>query len=107
MDQLDFNTHLDNVVPNGDSVSPSDIMDEKQPEQLTFEEALNELDAVVRKLQSSDLTLRQSMVLFQRGSELVGLCRNQLDEAEQEIKVLLEDRSGALEEVDFLPEEGV
>lgn len=69
----------------------------------SFEAAMKELEEVVSGLQRSDLSLDQSMVLFQRGSYLVQLCRRRLDKAEQEVKVLLEEQNGQMSEPDFAP----
>lgn len=75
--------------------------------ELSFEEALSELEQVVTNLQRSDLTLDNSLQLFQRGNYLVQICRRKLDQAEQEVKILLADSSGQEVEEDFLqPEEG-
>ncbi len=74
-------------------------------EDLSFEEALQELEKIVSGLQRSDLTLDHSLALFQRGSYLAGVCRKKLDQAEQEVKVLLQDQQGTAVEQDFHPAE--
>ncbi len=65
-----------------------------------FEESLRELDKIVEELQRSDLALDRSMHLFRRGTELVQICKKQLNAAEHEVKELLADGN----EIDYIPE---
>jgi exodeoxyribonuclease VII small subunit len=60
-----------------------------KPSQPSFENALAELENVVKQLESGDLPLEQSLQLFERGMELSALCRTQLDAAEQRIEILV------------------
>jgi exodeoxyribonuclease VII small subunit len=55
---------------------------------LTFEQAFRELDQVVQELENGDLSLEQSMTLFERGMTLAKLCETKLDEAEQKVSQL-------------------
>lgn len=71
-----------------------------ESEKPDFEESLKELDRIVEELQRSDLALDRSMYLFRRGTELVQICRKQLNAAEHEVKELLADGS----EIDYIPE---
>ena len=50
-------------------------------ETLTFEQALQELEEVVARLEEGRLVLEESMMLFERGQELVTLCNKALDSA--------------------------
>ena len=59
----------------------------KQAE-LSFEEALAQLEEIVRKLESGSLSLDESLELFERGQRLAGLCNDKLDEAELKIQQL-------------------
>jgi exodeoxyribonuclease VII small subunit len=52
------------------------------PENPTFEEALNELEDITEKLESGDLSLEESLALFERGQQLAALCNSLLDSAE-------------------------
>lgn len=67
---------------------------------LNFEEAISRLEKLVNELQKSDLSLDRSMLLFREGTELVAACREHLDQAEQQVKILLEKASGT-SEADF------
>jgi exodeoxyribonuclease VII small subunit len=53
-----------------------------------FEAALTELDALVRKLEDGDLSLEQSLALYERGIQLSRFCHAQLEEAERRIELL-------------------
>lgn len=56
---------------------------------LTFEQAFQQLEEVVRQLESGELPLEQSLALFERGMALAKLCENKLDEAEQKVSQLV------------------
>jgi exodeoxyribonuclease VII small subunit len=55
-----------------------------------FEQALAELEAVVERLESGELSLEQSLKHFERGIALTRACQKSLAEAEQRVKVLME-----------------
>jgi exodeoxyribonuclease VII small subunit len=62
-----------------------------------FEKALAELEALVEKLESGELTLDQSLADFKRGVELTRQCQAALDRAQQTVEQLmnLEDENSA------------
>jgi exodeoxyribonuclease VII small subunit len=60
----------------------------------TFEQARDELEQVVRRLEDGGTTLEEALTLWERGEELYRLCRARLDAAEERIARL----SAALEE---------
>jgi exodeoxyribonuclease VII small subunit len=55
-----------------------------------FEAALAELDSLVRKLEEGDLSLEQSLALYERGVQLSRFCHARLEEAERRIEILTE-----------------
>jgi exodeoxyribonuclease VII small subunit len=55
-----------------------------------FESAIAELDAIVKKMEEGDLTLEQSMALYERGLHLSRFCHARLEDAERRIEVLNE-----------------
>ncbi len=65
--------------------------DSKEPD---FEEALSEIDSIVTKLEGGELSLDDSLRMFQRGMELVDSCSRKLDKAEEKLKVLIEGAGG-------------
>jgi len=55
-----------------------------------FEEAIVELETIVKKLEEGDLALEQSLVLYERGVQLSRFCHARLEEAERRIEILNE-----------------
>jgi exodeoxyribonuclease VII small subunit len=53
-----------------------------------FEQALEELEALVRRMESGELTLDESITANRRGAELARYCQTRLAQAELEIKQL-------------------
>lgn len=60
-------------------------------ENLSFEEALLELEQTVAQLESGNLTLDASLRLFERGQRLASYCGQLLDQAQLRIEQLTED----------------
>lgn len=69
--------------------------------ELTFEQAFAQLEEIVERLESAELTLDESVALFERGQALAAQCAKLLEAAELKVKQLMP--SGELE--DFDPEE--
>ncbi|MGE5590246.1 MAG: exodeoxyribonuclease VII small subunit [Bacillota bacterium] len=69
-------------------------MARKKAETMSYEQALERLEQVVRELEQGDLSLDASLELFQEGVELTRLCSQMLDEAERKIEKLTLDESG-------------
>jgi exodeoxyribonuclease VII small subunit len=63
----------------------------KAPEELSFEQALEELDTLVRRMESGELGLDDSIAAYRRGAELARYCQGRLGLAEQEIRKLDND----------------
>jgi exodeoxyribonuclease VII small subunit len=55
-------------------------------ENLTFEQAYAQLEEVVARLESGDLTLEESVTLYERGQQLARLCGEMLDSAELRVQ---------------------
>jgi exodeoxyribonuclease VII small subunit len=55
---------------------------------LSLEQALDELDALVQRMESGALTLDESIAAYRRGTELARLCQSRLASAELEVKRL-------------------
>lgn len=54
-----------------------------------FEEALEKLEEIVRKMESGDFTLDESLKAFEEGIRLSRLCAQRIDEAERRVEILL------------------
>jgi exodeoxyribonuclease VII small subunit len=66
---------------------------------LTFERALEELEALVARMEDGKLPLEESLVAYQRGADLIKYCESRLTEAQARIAIL---EGGELR--DFNPE---
>ena len=64
-----------------------------------FEEALEKLSALVEKMESGDLSLEESLKIFEEGIKLSKDCQNALSDAEKKVQALLleEDQTGTLD----------
>jgi exodeoxyribonuclease VII small subunit len=58
---------------------------------LTFEQAYAQLEAIVAQLESGDLTLDESVALYERGQRLARLCGAKLDAAELRVRQISAD----------------
>lgn len=58
-----------------------------------YESALAELENIVSEMESGQLPLEASLTAYKRGAELLQYCRQQLADAEQQVKIL---ENGAL-----------
>lgn len=68
----------------------TDEQQARDDENMRFEEAFAALQELVRQLESGQLTLDESLRLFEQGVKLTRLCSTRLDEAERQIEKLLE-----------------
>lgn len=67
----------------------------------TFESSMAELEEVVAKLERGDVTLDESLKLFENGIKLANACQKKLDEAERKVKILVSGDDGEMTEKDF------
>jgi exodeoxyribonuclease VII small subunit len=72
----------------------------KEVNDLTYEAALRELQAVVQRLEGGQQPLEESIALFERGQALLAHCGRLLDQAELRLKTLAPDAAGVVREVD-------
>jgi exodeoxyribonuclease VII small subunit len=67
---------------------------------VTFEARLEQLEAIVKEMESGDLPLERALELFERGMKLSDACRKQLEDAETRIEVLTR-RAGEMQPQPF------
>ena len=67
----------------------------------SFEEAIKRLQEIVEHLEKGDLSLQESVMIFEEGNDLVRECSRMLDEAEQKVVMLRAGKNGEAEEVLF------
>lgn len=56
-----------------------------------FEDALEKLEGIVKKMETGELTLEESLKAFEEGIRLTRLCSGKLDEAERRVEILLRE----------------
>jgi len=59
-----------------------------------FEDALGRLEEIVRKMETGDMTLEESLKAFEEGIKLARLCAKKLDDAERRVDILLQQEDG-------------
>jgi len=81
----------------------------KIPKSTKFEDALGELETIVTTLESGEQSLEASLEQFERGVSLSRFCQQSLTEAEQKVKILMDDSpSDSIDDdglADFEPKE--
>jgi exodeoxyribonuclease VII small subunit len=60
----------------------------KPSAEMNFEKALAELEKIVARMESGELSLEQSLATHKRGLELARFCQQRLESAQQQVRVL-------------------
>jgi exodeoxyribonuclease VII small subunit len=63
-------------------------------EEKKFEDAVRELEDIVKRLESGELPLEESLKIFEEGVSLSRYCFQKLEEAEKRVSILMKDESG-------------
>lgn len=71
---------------------------------VDFEKSLADLQTLVERLESGELSLEDSLTAFEQGIRLTRDCQAALSQAEQKVQILLE-RDGELDEAPFDPDQ--
>ena len=66
---------------------------ENQRESPAFEDAIEELETIVERMEDGEPSLEESLKLFERGMDLTRRCQKALDDAEQRIQTLADPQS--------------
>lgn len=69
-------------------------MTDKPVDEMSFEEAMGELERVVGQLERGDVALEASIALYERGAALKARCEVKLREAEEKVAAITLDRDG-------------
>lgn len=73
---------------------------------MDFEKKLGRLEEIVEKMETGELSLEDSLKLFEEGVKLSRDCNVQLSDAEQKVKLLLGvDENGVAQSRDFAVED--
>lgn len=76
------------------------MAEKKNVSELTYKQASQELELIIRSLESGDMELEDSLESYTRGVELLKDLRARLSDAEQKVSVLLADIDGTDKLVD-------
>lgn len=76
-------------------------MENKNNEELSFENAMVRLEEIVRQLERGSVPLEESLRIFEEGVSLVKLCTGKLDKCEQKISMLVKKADDTYDEQDF------
>jgi exodeoxyribonuclease VII small subunit len=69
-------------------------MSDTPVDQMTFEQAMKELEIVVGKLERGDVALDESISLYERGAALKKRCEDELKRAEEKVAAITLDANG-------------
>ena len=69
-------------------------MTNRHVSEMSFEEAIQELEHVVGQLERGDVALEDSISLYERGAELKRRCEAKLKEAEEKVAMITLDSQG-------------
>ncbi|MEO8096147.1 MAG: exodeoxyribonuclease VII small subunit [Acidobacteriota bacterium] len=67
---------------------------------LSFEEGLQQLEAIVKEMEGAEIPLERALDLFERGTKLSETCRKQLEDAETRVEILTR-RAGEMQPQPF------
>jgi exodeoxyribonuclease VII small subunit len=70
-------------------------------DELSFESALNELEAIVRQLESGSGDLDKSIASYEKGSELIKLCEKKLSAAKLKVEKIVKSQGGEAKTEEF------
>lgn len=65
-------------------------MSEKKQDEITLEEAFEQLDELIEKMEGNDLPLEDSFALYKKGVQLVEYCNKKIEKVECDIKKVTE-----------------
>jgi exodeoxyribonuclease VII small subunit len=64
--------------------------------EMTFEQAMSELERIVTQLEKGDVPLEDSISLYEKGAELKKRCETKVKEAEQKVAAITLDEEGSV-----------
>ena len=69
----------------------------------SFEDALSELEELVRKMESGEMGLEEMVAAFEKGQKLVKSCTDRLNEVERRIEVIKKNADGTATTAELPP----
>jgi exodeoxyribonuclease VII small subunit len=71
----------------------------------SFEDALCEIKSIIEKLEGGNLSLEESLTVFEKGVELITLCHRRLNEVQKKVEILVEGANSEVLRKEFDLEE--
>ena len=68
---------------------------------INFEDAIKKLESEVKKLESGNMTLDESIDAFESAIKLVKICNDKLENAERKVRILTENSDGTISDMPF------
>jgi len=87
-----------------DGMAKKDVKQDEQALDLSFEEAVEQVEAVIDGIENGEIGLEESIEQYERGMKLLTYCKTVLDRAEQRIAKLAADQSGKLKDAGEIKE---
>ena len=78
--------HVPSPRPQNSVSSAQD--DTANPAELSFEAAMDELEAIVQRIERGEIGLEESLAQYERGVKLINRCKEVLSMAEQRVEEL-------------------
>jgi len=71
---------------------------EKPVDKMSFEEALGELEGIVKQLEAGEVELEKSITIYERGAALKAHCESRLKSAELKVEQIVQGAGGVTTE---------
>ena len=68
---------------------------------INFEEAIKKLESEVKRLESGNMSLDESIDAFESAIKLVKICNDKLENAERKVRILTENADGTVSDMPF------
>ena len=68
---------------------------------IKFEDAISKLETIVSKLENGSLSLDEAILKYEEAVELIRVCNNKLENAEQKVRLLVEAEDGTVTDAPF------
>lgn len=73
---------------------------------MKFEDAISRIEEIIKKLETGEIPLEESLKLFEEGINLINFCQKKLNEVEQKVEILIKNEGGEIETRPFDPSLG-
>lgn len=70
---------------------------------INFESAMERLEGQVKKLESGNMTLDESIAAYEEAIKLIRVCNEKLENAERRVRILTESEDGSVTDMPFDP----